>query len=340
MPLKAVALIHPGREFDVDPPPPDAARWVWEERDRIGVRQWNKEPCHKRKFLIAKGKYREVPKKYRELPNSPDKCGAITFWGEWEPRSRATRLVCRNNRSCLQPEFVHRPIPVLAGESPGGHNTDPFVFGDRFYYTNCSQTGIMRSLDNGSVILFGTPYPEREEFHVDTVVVVGGYVSPCEYLAVPGHLPQQLRLATLATLDLDGLAANNLGLRFYKGATPADGCPFSFVPCRPAPGDQPRGHARLRLCRREFGIRRMFAGHPFIKCVETQDQCSKFWWRVVKECKKQGLFLGHSIILPPSPDVERGADAHHKRAVSGCSAPDPPSAACPVRSSPRCRGRS
>ncbi len=330
MPHKAIALIHPGTEFNVDPPPPCAEQWVWEEPGHIGIRQWNNELSHRRKFLIAKGKY-------RELPNSPDKCGAITFWGEWEPRSRATRLVARNNRKCLQPEFVHRPIPVLAGEPRGCQNTDPFVFGDRFYYTNCSQTGIMRLLDNGSVILFGTPYPHSDEFHVDTVFVVRDYVSPCAYLAAPDHLPQQLRLATL---DLGGLAANNLGLRFYKGATPADGCPFSFVPCRPAPGDQPLGHARLRLCRRAFGIRRTFQGHPFIECVETQDQCSEFWWRVVKECKKQGLFLGHSIILPPFPDVERGADALHKRAVSGCSAPDPPVAASPVRSSPRCRGRS
>lgn len=41
----------------------------------------------------------------------------------------------------------------------GVHNTDPFVFGENFYYTNCKQQRfyrILRTLNNGSIIIYGS----------------------------------------------------------------------------------------------------------------------------------------------------------------------------------------
>ena len=61
----------------------------------------------------------------------------------------------------------------------GLHNTDPFIFGDRFLYSNCKQATStrLRSLGRGSVIAFGSHTARR--WVLDTVMVVAGSVDYC-----------------------------------------------------------------------------------------------------------------------------------------------------------------
>jgi hypothetical protein len=93
-----VEFIHPGREFC-----PRARsledRVIWDDDKRLnGLRLWNNENQHKRKFLLSKGKC-------RNSPDGQDVDSLLTFWGEWEPQSRFQKLV-----DDPPPFYVHTPL--------------------------------------------------------------------------------------------------------------------------------------------------------------------------------------------------------------------------------------
>lgn len=148
--------------------------------------------------------------------------GILSFWGEWEPQSQFRQL---DNGP---PWYAHTPF-IVEG-STGKHNTDPFVCGATFWFTNCKQLTrpFLRGLSPGSLILFGTECKRFQRFALDTVFVVGGRFTPDQYAERPAIFPKQLRLATLDHCSV----AYKPDLVFYRGRTPAAGRPFSFVPCR------------------------------------------------------------------------------------------------------------
>src|SRR5207253_1444740 len=103
------------------------------------------------KFLLTRGEY---------LLGHDRVAGRVAFWGEWEPPSRVTDLYPTRNGL---PRFAHEPFVEDRPTYRGLHNTDPFVFGPQFLYTNCQQytnhgqtPTQLRWLDRGSVILFGS----------------------------------------------------------------------------------------------------------------------------------------------------------------------------------------
>lgn len=215
-----VEFIHPGQEFCPRKGVSDH-RAIWNDDGVSGLRCWNKQPeKHKRKFLISRGLS-------RNSADGKDVESLLTCWGEWEPQSRFREL------SDPPPFFVHEPFLVRDSASAGTHNTDPFIFGREFWFTNCHQSRypFLRTLSCGSLILFGTGYDGGRTFALDTVFVVGDRFTPEQYRENPAMWPEQLRLATL---NHDQLAQNpkNEGLVFYRGKRPVDGRPFSFIPCR------------------------------------------------------------------------------------------------------------
>jgi hypothetical protein len=117
--------------------------------------------------------------------------------------------------------------------------------------------------------------------------------------------PEQLRLATL---DHNQLAQSpeNQGLVFYRGKQPADGKPFSFVPCRPvnSASELRCGHPRVSLERESFrltGITQGCAKHEKKRIPKggfSMDVITEFWNKIVDECHKQKFNLGHTIELP------------------------------------------
>jgi hypothetical protein len=100
----------------------------------------------------------------------------------------------------------------------------------------------------------------------------------------------------------------NRRLVFYHGKGPADGKPFSFVPCRQA--DNPncvQGHDRVILDYKEFGL--LWGRKGFFRqgCgslnrgahAVSEEAVLKFWKKIANYCQKQKFLLGHSIGLPP-----------------------------------------
>src|SRR5271169_4421074 len=125
---RVVQFIHPGDEHGAD-------RW----HSGVGWKDWN---CgdHKRKFLRASGSWTRNPK------NAPI-TGSFTFWGEWEPQSRVSRLIPHTE---LHPKYIHFPqldlealktltkrTGLSCNAKDGAQNTDPLVFGARFFYVLC-----------------------------------------------------------------------------------------------------------------------------------------------------------------------------------------------------------
>lgn len=65
--------------------------------------------------------------------------GVLWAWGEWEPESD---LVCRFGPPAgdkRYPRYLWKPYYVPKDSYGEWHNTDPFIFRDRFLYSNCGQ---------------------------------------------------------------------------------------------------------------------------------------------------------------------------------------------------------
>ena len=122
---------------------------------------WNTS-SHKRKYIELSGKY------LADLKSEPISAEKLYFWGEWEAQShcRAINAPIPNGPEFIFNPFYHLPLPVNAA------NTDPFVFGNQFYYCICKQAHYpsLRSLKPGDILLFGSC--KNKEFVLDTVFVV------------------------------------------------------------------------------------------------------------------------------------------------------------------------
>jgi hypothetical protein len=153
-----VQFFHPGEEHDFDS----------QSKDYVKKKCWNKGD-HKRKYLLSKGNY---------IENGVKNTGTLLFWGEWEPPSivRELKIPVKNNKE-EYPKYLHVPyLPSLGNikKFHGGNyqNTDPFVFGRYFKYSNCLQntSDSLKELKEGSLILFGSNVNRR--FAIDTIFVV------------------------------------------------------------------------------------------------------------------------------------------------------------------------
>lgn len=97
--------------------------------------------------------------------------------GVGAPQSQLLRRL-RQPDELAHPACLWLPYYVIPDDDCEGlHNTDPFIFGDQFLYSNCKQPSSLRlrSLDRGSVIAFGSRKAGR--WLLDTVLVVACFVD-------------------------------------------------------------------------------------------------------------------------------------------------------------------
>jgi hypothetical protein len=277
---RVVQFIHPGEEHGAD-------RWS----SGVGWKDWN---CgdHKRKFLLADGSWTGNPQK---APTA----GRLTFWGEWEPQSHVSRL---NPRTPLEPQYLHSPLLDLeaiktltkrtgqyCNVKDGPQNTDPLVFGTRFFYVLCQQPVkiTLRSLDTGDIILFGSH--KGGNFLLDTVFVVGMHAPVWRGGTLPNWESELHRRITMDLAEIPGC-----GLRLYGGETWTSEKPFSFVPCRPAE-PQPAGFARP-VIKYSLISSTLRQGCKIEKVNATAARA--FWGAVVQQVLSQDCVLGTSISEP------------------------------------------
>jgi hypothetical protein len=290
--LVVVQFPHPGREHD----PGDATVMPWNTKD------------HGRKFLRSTGRYLDA---HGALGS-----GTVMFWGEWEAQSRVVDRY--PDASTGMPRFVHEPFVQRPGDMGAERqNTDPFVFGETFLYSNCrqftpdEQPSRLQRLSPGSIILFGSPLERR--FVLDTVLVVG---SATRYvIGEPGSfddgVPAAFRAATLEPLaaarKLIGVSAH-----LYQGVMhgPEQQEMFSFVPV--AVGNQPFARPAIELP----GLVNPASWRSARLTIVTAQQVRDVWHDVVASVLAQGLSIG---VFLAEPDVVPGRPVVVRSDRGGCA---------------------
>ena len=280
-----VQFIHPGGEHEPDSP---------------AGRSWN-TGAHRRKFL-------RHPGRCLSAIDAPSASAPLVFWAEYEPPS----ALVKSFPSPLPdgPRFLFSPAPTpFHPHDPPLMNTDPFVFGDRFFYSICKQNNRrgptpMQRLARGSVILFGSGQ-HRSQFVVDTVFVVADHVDwnlsnyrerlkdvvPPEYFhATLEPIAHEMKVRDLSPSQT---------FRLYIGASPehpVDGM-FSFFPCLPAAKGAARGFARPIVRRPGIITDNLTQGQ---RMNPTPDPATvrALWTDVARQILDQHLLLGTHADLP------------------------------------------
>ncbi|MFC2080855.1 hypothetical protein ACFLR8_01430 [Bacteroidota bacterium] len=264
-----------------------------------GFRFWNNEPSHKRKYIKSKGWYLEnTGNSFNPIP----KKGELCFWGEWEPQSR---FELTGNRFSNKPSLPHaQHYPMFSIRGIGGHNTDPFVFGEHFYYTNCKQNSysFLRTINNDSIIIYGSER-DRRDFVIDTVFVVGTSELMQDYHQHPTNFPLTLRQATI---DLNGGLPNYM--RLYQGKmydfnlyySEEKPYTFCFVPCKT--DCDALGFERPVIDWQRLNLKTPGAGTA-TKSIDYNSE-NDFWHDLVAELIKQGFSLGIKLEMPINNDSE------------------------------------
>lgn len=290
-----VQFLHPGVEHKPDKDNPEF----------IG---WNKGK-HKRKFLKSNGEY---------LNNKVS--GDIVFWGEWEAQSKVYKI---ENSKPDGPNYIYEPYYKMdkiykkykgnssCNSSQGNQlqNTDPFVFGEHFFYSNCLQVrkgkrNQLSYLEKGSVILFGSHL--NKSFVVDTVFVVGDYIDykPKYYNLLKDKLKDKLKLPEeYIDVTLEPLSRQfeyNIELRLYISATHEkpfeDTGMFSYFPCRPYDEIGKGSFCRPKLDLKIIAQNKM--QNYKLNPQNNINDVKNLWIDVKDQIIKQDLMLGIKAKMP------------------------------------------
>lgn len=169
-------------------PHPGAEHTIGRKLDKNSTFPWNNGD-HRRKFISAQGKYIEKIKDKSGID------GTLYFWGEWEQPSIVTKIASDTDRmsGIDSPTYFHEPrlgeldkncrdmykrYNSMPNPKKGYQNTDPYVFGDHFYYSCCRQDDNkgkqLKELKSGDLIIFygGDKKEGKKKIRLDTVFVV------------------------------------------------------------------------------------------------------------------------------------------------------------------------
>ncbi len=286
-----VQFMHPGPE-------------PWCGENESGICEWNTTEHHRRKCIRADIRCWDRTMNVETGPKE------MYFWGEWEASSRYKLL--QDSRIGM-PRAVHEIIPPQPGSCPpGGQNTDPFVFGERFLYTICRQPSYpsLRSLDVGSIIAFGSRLRDGEKtyFGLDTLFVVGNRSVRLD--SDPGRNDwsvltnkKEYEEATIKPLSLGQKnheikkGSKDLPIRIYSASMAddlRDRLPlFSFVPCGPNPFPRPK----LTSLAEDGNVSNNLAQGIKLTPVSSIEDSLLLWKKIVDDLESQGIELGTRVLL-------------------------------------------
>lgn len=248
--------------------------------------EWNIAK-HRRKFLLSRGRW------LSESNGTPLE-GELTFWGEWEPPSC---VIMRWVRDHSLPRFLHRPF---WDRPPRGQrqNTDPWVFGKHFRYSNCGQrVRALRNLTPGSIVLFGSTV--GGSFVLDTLFVVSSRGEAFSPFELPRVADPAFRICTLESLR--STCGRNNEFTLYRGVTFEERQRFSgmhsFAPCRRADAD------KMRFCRPRIQCDHVdpirWKRTPHVSLELSFSEVAKEWERIRDKVLKADCLPGISFDTPP-----------------------------------------
>lgn len=254
---------------------------------------WN-DGRHRRKFLINRGRTVD-----RQRLTTYE--GLLTFWGEWEPPSTIKQRWKHRDQF---PTVLHEPYWVDREAVPNQQNTDPWVFGPRFLYSNCKQLtpagrpSALQKLTPGSMVLFGSTF--HGHFVLDTVFVVTEALTtytPIDGIDIETEAFRACTIRSLASLEPAKSAAS---FTLFAGATPErpiNGM-FSFTPSRRADDSDCR-FRRPPLTLPGIINPLSWQSPRGAKVATTPEDVRAIWLAVVKQVEAHGLELGTDMESPP-----------------------------------------
>ena len=268
-------------------------------------RVWNiTNRDHQRKFMQFRGKWIDED----GITHADD----LRAWGEWEPESKLIAEFDPKDSGPHHPAYLWKPYWIPRSTYRGLHNTDPFIFGDCFLYSNCHQPNQigLRSLAQGSLIAFGSKVKGEEKWALDTVLVVREsrpYDPTDPSKALKEKVPDEFLEVTGGPLsDNDGkpscsgtCAPPSTQFRLYHGATPDDPVDemFSFFPAVPASRESSFARPVINLADKGFNPRNFRTPKGATNCRKV-DELRHLWDSLVTQIRNKDLVLGTRAELP------------------------------------------
>ena len=242
-----------------------------------------------------------------------EESGQLRFWGQWEAQSKLEVEFSCESSDPLMPTHLWYPYYCTPDRYDDLQNTDPFVFGENFIYSNCLQysKSSLRTLPSGTVILFGSAklLSGEPRFLLDTVLVVSKRLrydprnSLRDLSAVVSETFLNVTAKPLAGArnigELKGCSpGDRTKLTLYVGATPNSDYEgmFSFFPAKPE-GDH-WYFAKPEICLPRFINPRLNRGIKGVNDPRTRNEMIDLWHRVVEQVLGKGLVLGTYAELP------------------------------------------
>lgn len=302
-------------------PHPGAEHSVKRKQSEIS---WNNSETsdHKRKFMKFRGRWQDV--------NNETHSDNLFAWGEWEPESKVCRRIKPIAGEPHYPRLLWKPYFVPKSSYKCLHNTDPFIFGDQFLYSNCKQDTFSPSLQHlapGSIILFGSgkKVDGHRQWVLDTIFVVRdrfeydpreprraleGLVSS-DFLTVTGE-PIRAGYQSDANVNVQKCPP---GQKFvlYRGATPDNDVKgmYSFFPARRAESTEPYFSRPLISCTGNLNMTYFNPGKwQGIKANQVKDESVlvSLWQQIVAQVRKDELVLGTYAEMPPCRSETESVD--------------------------------
>ena len=265
----------------------------WSNDKKNGTRFWNNCEEHKRKFMRMNGV------KYLDARKSPNK-GEVTFWGEWEAQS-SFDVISETNKDLDKPRLCHKPLFDSSYSGDMKHGTDPFIFGENFWFTHCKQGyKSIRNLGEDSIVIFGSERKQDKKFLVDTIFVIRRRFSQKEIRENIEEYDDLLRKNNLELKDLiSDESKSEYG--FYQGKSYKKNEIFSFVPAKVL-NEESIGHGRLELDTTNgiHNFQRPGAGSvcKITKEFDNKMALKNYWDLLIDETLNSGFVLAYDFPMP------------------------------------------
>lgn len=283
---------------------------------------------HRRKFMINKGKYLN---KDMSQSNETD----IAFWGEYENPTKFKAIKYDNIDEKKKDKYFHEnDIPQYVHyefyeekDNKVRENTDPYIFGDTFYYCCCKQTDrktgkaryLQTDLGKGSLVIYGCKL--KDKFLLDTVFVIKNFepYSTCAtddlyFGKVLADLSNTYVNTSLKPLEKSE-AVGGEKFVLYSGATYNSKYSiggkeiFSFFPCKPVNRTEDiskcaseSAFSRPYLDLQKYSLKLPGQGAPanilenYTKnnciTISGEETIAMYWQMIVDDIIGQGLSIG------------------------------------------------
>ena len=264
-----------------------------------GIRFWNKcmindKPnSHKRKFIEHEGKF------IKNIFNPVQESGLLRFWGEYEGFSKFELLISQQNTPYWDnPYAIH--MPFFYKEGIDEQNTDPYIFGDNFYYAICKKSHL-KNLKANDLIIFGSEFGKRgfEKFYLDTLLIVQDELPSIADNSIYDEIYLESTLKRIGiTETTTGALPINVGRKYNLNNIHT----YSFFPAKIANSN---GFGRPVIDTTLYGLQKPGARTGSkSRELSSGESIQSIWENIATEVIKQGFVLGtHANALSVIDDL-------------------------------------